>query len=75
MSGSALLNSVVRAPAIAKGLTWPVMGERERLLQGAQALATRLPCLGMASDLPGMPLDDLRGAYRFLQRAAGGMRR
>lgn len=37
------------------------MGEHERLLQGAQALATRLPSLGMAPDLAALPLDDLRG--------------
>lgn len=49
-----------------------MQGEQERMLQGAKALATRLPCLGMTSDLAGMPLVDVRGAYRFVRRAAGG---
>ena len=69
------LNFVLRGPSIVKAVAHPCVGEHERLLRGAQALATRLPCLGMTPDLAALHLDDLRGAYRFLQRAAGGTSR
>ncbi len=44
----------------------------EALLQRAQALATRLPWLGVGPDLGTMPLPDLWSVYRFLARMAEG---
>lgn len=43
---------------------------REALLERAQALAARLPWLGMGPDLAALPLADLWGVHRFLARAA-----
>jgi len=43
---------------------------RERLLEHAQALAARLPWLGVGPDLAMLSMIDLWGAYRFLQRMA-----
>jgi hypothetical protein len=43
---------------------------REALLERAIALAARLPWLGVGPDLAALPLVDLWGAYRFLQRMA-----
>lgn len=43
---------------------------REALLERAQALAARCPWLGLGPDLPALPLADLWGVYRFLQRVA-----
>ncbi|HRD95853.1 MAG TPA: hypothetical protein PLA97_05560 [Rubrivivax sp.] len=43
---------------------------REALLQRAQALAARLPGLGIGPDLAALPLADLWGVYRFLLRLA-----
>jgi hypothetical protein len=43
---------------------------REALLERAQALALRLPWLGVGPDLASMAMVDLWGAYRFLQRVA-----
>jgi hypothetical protein len=43
---------------------------REALLERAQALAARLPWLGVGPDLATLCLADLWGVYRFLQRIA-----
>lgn len=43
---------------------------REQLLSQAQALALRLPHLGIAPDLASLPLVDLWGIYRLLMRLA-----
>lgn len=43
---------------------------RETLLERTQALAARLPWLGLGPDLGAMPLADLWGLYRFLLRVA-----
>lgn len=40
----------------------------ETLLERAQALAARHPCLGIGPNLAGMALVDLWGVYRLLQR-------
>lgn len=44
---------------------------REALLERAQALAARLPWLGVGPDLAALALVDLWAIYRFLQRMAG----
>jgi|GEM_PF-1304186 len=43
---------------------------REQLLWRAQALAHRLPGLGVGPDLASLPLADLWGVYRLLLRVA-----
>ena len=43
---------------------------RETLLERAQTLAARLPWPGIGPDLAALPLADLWGVYRFLQRVA-----
>lgn len=44
----------------------------EALLKRVQALAARLPWLGVGPDLGAMPLADLWGVYCFLTRMAEG---
>ena len=43
---------------------------RDALLERAQALAARLPWLGIGPDLAALPLADLWGAYRLMLRLA-----
>ena len=43
---------------------------RQRLLTRAQALAARLPHLGVGPDLCGLSLSELWGAHCFLARLA-----
>lgn len=44
---------------------------REHLLERAQALAARLPHLGIGPDLAALPLADLWGVCLFLTRLTG----